>query len=123
MKFQNKECKIGKCSKERDELKYRTIKKLLKKEWFNKSSNIWRALWKYGNRYFSYIEYRTREARLNIKHDGSESASGKIFSDNEKVVVNLFRKPFKQKRILTFFLFFMHCLMIEKLGDIIHFYT
>lgn len=62
----------------------------MKKEWFNKSSNIWRDFWKYGNQYLYYIEDRTKETKLNIKHDGFELASCKVFSDSEKFVVNLF---------------------------------
>ena len=58
----------------------------MKKEWFNKPLNIWRAFWKYGNQYFYYIEHRTRET----KHDGFEFANCKMFSDSEKFVVNLF---------------------------------
>lgn len=69
---------------------------------------------KVGNECFPYIEDRTRETRLNIKHDRFELVSSKIFSNSEKVAVNVFQRSFNHKWILMFFLFFMDCLMIKK---------
>lgn len=37
----------------------------------------------HGDQYFTYIESKTRETRLSVKHDRFELANIKVFSDRE----------------------------------------